>query len=177
MRNQFPVSSGTSLNLNYPLILKCARDGCNEKAFELYKLNPNHTMMIEDQAGFLELIGASEPQKCVYLEMNERKENFAMQEEPVYSKIDGNAYCLLSCRCGNVFGAHIYSGCYDDKRFIGMFWLIPSSLIVQQGYNQQPLMMVMNAKEDSTKNTQQNSQVTSAEKMRKIKIYIYIYLK
>lgn len=153
MRKQFPVSTGTALNLNYPVVLTCAKEGCNEKAFELYKLNPKATMMIENQVGFLNLIGATEPQRCVFIEKNVRKESFAMQGENEWCPEDENAYRILSCRCGNVFGARVNSACEEDKRFIEMYWLIPSSLIVQQGNNQQPLMMVM-----KTENSQNSSQ-------------------
>lgn len=89
-----------------------------------------------------------------------------MQGENEWCPVDENAYRILSCRCCNVFGARVNSHCDEDKRFIEMYWLIPSSLIVQQGNNQQPLMMAM--KTENSQNCIQHVLWQTSEKVDQV---------
>lgn len=165
MRDKFPVSAGTSLNANYPLTLVCSNENCNKKAFELYKLNVKATLMIE-RNGFLSLIKANEPSKCVLVSEGNIKDCFAMQDEPKFFLEDENAYRLVSCNCGNVFGACVSSVCKTDSIFLNSMWLIPSSLIVQQGPNQLPLMKVMKLDDENNNDNKESNNSTSSSQQQ-----------
>lgn len=141
MREQNPVSAGTSLNLDYQVSLKCIDEKCNEPVCDLYRLKKSERLI--EKTDFLNLVQSDQPMKCLIVNDNEIKMDYTKQGEIIWCPNDINAYSPVLCKCGKILGVRVVSTCYEDQCYCKSLWLIPSNLIIEQGFHRLSLMKAM----------------------------------